>query len=116
MVRPISTHSSADSRNKNFICEERQIYTVKLKVNTVIAIGHEMIFVYTVSTKLSSTSWCLTLVDHHASTLLLVLLRDYSLGLQFRRLAQKDYQIDFFQESSVTFIGNRSLFEWRFIK
>ena len=42
--------------NKNFTCEKRQIYTVNLKINTVIAIGHEMIFVYTVSTKLSSTS------------------------------------------------------------
>ena len=46
--------------------EERQIYTVNLKVNTVIAIEHEMIFVYTVSTKLSSTSWDLMSVDHQA--------------------------------------------------
>ena len=36
--------------------EERQIYTVHLKANTLIAIGHEMIFIHTVSTKLSSTS------------------------------------------------------------
>ena len=64
MVRPISTLSSADSWNKNFIREARQIYTVYLKVNTVIAIGHKMIFVYTVSTKLGSTSWGLTSVDH----------------------------------------------------
>ena len=39
-----------------------------------------------------------------------------NVGSQFRRLAQEDYQIDFFQESSVTFIRNRSFFEWRFIK
>ena len=48
------------------MCKERQIYTVILKVNTVIAIGHEMIFVYTESIKLSSTSWGLTTVDHQA--------------------------------------------------
>ena len=38
------------------------------------------------------------------------------LSLHFRRLAQEDYQIDFFQESSVTFIRNPSFFKWRFIK
>ena len=51
--------------NKNFTCEERQVYTVYLKVNTVIAIGHD-IFVYTVLTKLRSTCWGLTSVDHQA--------------------------------------------------
>ena len=33
-----------------------------LEVNCVTAIGHGMIFVYTVSTKLGSTSWGLTSV------------------------------------------------------
>ena len=50
-------------------------------------------------------------VSGSLSTLLLVLPRDKSLGLQFRGLAQEDYQIDFFQESSVTFVRNRPLFQ-----
>ena len=43
-------------------------------------------------------------------------------GLQPRLTVQKactsqeDYQIDFFQESSVTFMRNGSFFKWRFIK
>ena len=60
-----------------------------------------MIFVYTGSTKLSSTSWRLTSV--HITT---GLKPGLGLGLQFIRLAQEDYQIDFFQESSVSFIRN----------
>ena len=43
-----------------------QIYMVNLKVRTVIAIGHEVIFVFLISTKLSSIEWGLTSVDHQA--------------------------------------------------
>ena len=83
MVRPISTLSSAGYWNKNFTCEERQIYTVNLNANTVIAIGHEMIFLFTVSTKVSSTSWGLTLVDHQAHAIII------TTGLRPRLTVQK---------------------------
>ena len=71
MANCVNGSSHQQTLFRRFLKEERQIYTVYLKVNTVIAIGNEMIFVYTVSAKLSSTSLDLTPVDHQAQWRLL---------------------------------------------